>query len=177
MCKIYQKNTICSENPAKGKLGGFTLIELLVVVLIIGILAAIALPNYQVAVMRSRIAALLPAVRDVYDQKQMFYLANGRYPSGGEIESPPSGFRVPQGSENVNYLYGTTSRFQRMWVPGTSPTVLGLLEYEAIGFDHQGLCMAATSSDFAHRVCLSYTGLSQPTSSGGGWDYYDPNIK
>lgn len=64
----------------------FTLIELLVVILIIGILVAVALSQYQKAVIKSRLAAIKPILTAIKNAQEISFLVHGQYSSIRQLD-------------------------------------------------------------------------------------------
>ena len=100
MSKIYQKMYLQNKSRSKGVLGGFihnailrsfyseshplpfkrtgfTLIELLVVVLIIGILAAVALPQYYKAKAEADFVQIRLIMKEIHRARQLYLMAGG----------------------------------------------------------------------------------------------------
>jgi len=163
------------KNKMFGK--GFTLIELLVVVLIIGILAAVALPQYKKAVYKTRYATLKNLTNSIAQAEEIYYLANGNYATDLEELSVemPAGKLNTSTSEQYNYDWGYCSvgtgmgdtivlcynsqirmqyqiSLEHSVTPGRRCTVIGSLDL----------------SDIRNQICKAETGKTTYKASWAG---------
>jgi prepilin-type N-terminal cleavage/methylation domain-containing protein len=89
---------------------GFTLIELLIVVVIIGILAAIAIPKFSVTKERSYIATMKSDLHNLITMQEGYLSDNGTYYAGA-IPNAALPYR-PSSGTTVTIVTATVSGWQ-----------------------------------------------------------------
>ena len=152
----------------------FTLIEILVAVLIIGILAAIAVPQYKVAVTRTKYIRLMQIVDTLWRGQQDYFLANGTYATkldALDISLPP-GYET-QGSDITYDWVSCTNSATNSNGPRVYCSMLdGALEYSRLYGEQGRGCNAYRKKSqyaLAYRVCNSIGKWSNGNSTA---DYF-----
>ncbi len=147
---------------------GFTLIELLVVVLIIGILAAIALPQYKRAVGKAKLASIKNATDAIVHAEQRYFLVNNEYTedlSVLDVEIPA----------NANCLFSIGGGYSA----SCSVRIFGInTKYNRSAdsrnrFWRRCIAHSRNENDIANQVCKEDTGHNAVISDGTPYIYYN----
>lgn len=156
--RFFMSGPNTKRSVLMNKQTGFTLIELLVVVLIIGILAGVALPQYQNAVLKARTTEAIVQLKHIRDMQREYALANGAPATtwndlgidnfAGETYSSYKDFTYglrPFGGGEMQAVYNKNPRFAiQMYV-----------------YDDRVVCNAAKDDVAANEWCKKYSPTQQ----------------
>ena len=163
---------------------GFTLLELLVVVVIISILAAIALPQYRKAVLRTQLHKGIPLVESLYQAQQSYILTHGNFADNiDDLE-----VSVPVDKSCKKTQKKDTSEYSCNWgiisiadtvknvqfrVPGELAYIHYIQDLKSGGLQRKAgevWCFAKSGKDTAQKVCQEMGG--QFGNSDSNWTRY-----
>ena len=147
----------------------FTLIELLVVVLIIGILAAVALPQYQKAVEKARMTEAVTLLKNITEAQERYYLANGNYTTQlEELDIDIPGTPGTSGGE-VNLSSGGRVGISAVYAYASNKSMNNTLMFfysHAPGSPNVHLCHAKQNNTVANQVCKGLGGTYSNDATG-----------
>ena len=156
----------------------FTLIELLVVILIIGILAAIAIPQYQKAVEKANITQAISTAQYLKNLEKAYFLANGAYTDNFEtLGADIAGATFNSTKKNMyikKYEFSLLENYNRVLVRHSSRPKYNL----SFNLSRGTTCTAYNTDSYAGTaLCQSLSGKKdpdRPNDCGGGcksWDF------
>jgi len=156
---------------------GFTLIELMVVVAIIGILASVALPSYQVYIQRSEVVEALSMASTIRENITNYYVENLDFPSNNDKAGVPApnllignritsvlvqdgAIHITLGNKASKPLQGKILTFRPAVVTGSPKSPIAwLCGYDApvIGMEAKGKNNTNLDNSFLPSACRNKT--------------------